>query len=64
MTSDLLGISFRGGTESKRAFLIERENNCRGKFFPVWEMTRVGYGTASFGEYRVVRGLAILALES
>jgi hypothetical protein len=59
MTSGLWGSDL--GTA---VFLVERAINGRGKFFPVWEMTRVGYGTASFGEYRVVRGLAILALES
>ena len=28
------------------------EINCRGRSFPVWEITRVGDGTASFVEYR------------
>ena len=40
------------------------EINCRGKSFPIWEMTRVGDGAASFGEYRGLRVLAILAMES
>jgi hypothetical protein len=64
MTSGLWGSDLEVGGKGTAVFLVERAINGRGKFFPVWEMTRVGYGTASFGEYRGPWGLDILAVES